>query len=278
MAEHEGSLSKIPPAEYKKRQFVADLEDFFLKRYYRLMLQATGDETYLVKSVAVEHLKDGKGRKMNEITIDRDPSAQYAFELTLSTETVGHAMPHYVARRVLSQIPNPEIEDKNVLDLFGGHGAISFLLFSGWKGVMPKRMITSDLAYSRHDDSYIHIYNDWADWNHHLRRDWYERPQPQFLKSRSDAIPLAAESIDTVFADPPFGHRTSIDGSPVDLFNDTLPEMARVLAPGGNAYCLFPNQFMNRLKLPNDLTFSLLSENVGKTDIDIAFLKLRKTA
>lgn len=266
------------PLEYGKRRVLSAIEDHYLEYYYYLRYQLLGhsfSDWFRLKSV--QHIKD---RPNVELTIRRDPQARYAYTAHEDETTKPYTMPNFVARRVLNSISDDEIKGKIFLDLFGGHGAISFLLAGGWKGVVPKTIITSDIAYNpRKEEKRTRISHDHFYWENLLRPNQLPKSykEPMYITSSATSIPLPDDSVDTIFADPPFGIKTIIDFSPIVFFNAVLPEIERVLKPGSNVYCLYPDEHLSRIHPPDKLSINCLSHNVGRTNFDIALLQLHKS-
>ena len=67
-----------------------------------------------------------------------------------------HAMPYYVLKRILRDIPRGEIDGKNVLDLFAGHGAVgNAIAMGGLQGdVRSRQVLMMDTAYTGSRRSY----------------------------------------------------------------------------------------------------------------------------
>lgn len=271
------AINQVSQIEHGRRRLVSELEGFILHNYYLARYQFSEDDTDWVRAQAVNFIK---GRPNVRLSILRDPKEQHAFTAIVKEETEPYTMPHFVARRVLNAIPNNEIAEKRFLELFAGYGAISFLLNSGWKVDRPSSITMCDLAYNpQNEDNRVRIDVNWVEWVHLLKPhipsgDMYFNHPDYLALSTESNLPFESQSFDTIFMDPPFGIKTKLNRDPVAFTNIVMAEIPRILTNRGTAYCLYPNDIIDGLKLPESMKFTTISKNVGRTNFDIALLKI----
>lgn len=260
----------ISPAQYRTRRRKAYVKEVVLNARFTSHYLLTHDPVSLIKLLCARHIKQRPNWQLMK-------EGNNSISGTCATEA--HTMPYHVARRVLSQIPNSDIQGKKVLDLFSGHGAFSFLLGTGWKGVLPNTLIATDLAYDNTKlfSKFIDPHANWNSWQSIFPTQIQENSlRPNFITVNCGSVPLESGSIDTVFADPPFNYLTKTSDNPATIFNSALTECDRLLADSGSIYALWPFQWMDNIDIPQRLHLETLSSNVGKTWFDIAMLKFTK--
>lgn len=74
-----------------------------------------------------------------------------------------YATSYRALKKVLSRIHDSDLNGKILLDMFGGHGAYSFVLASGIRSpIFPYKILTTDIEYGRSAGK--QILKDWETW------------------------------------------------------------------------------------------------------------------